>query len=205
MHDLQENVRWVQSKFKNATYIMGGDMNLTCIDWVTEKVGKNPLYSTVYISDCEKFVELMNDIGLTQHITKVTRPKSGKTLDLILSNIPYSLTSTESMPGMSDHNYVYSMFNLSPVRTKRTPRKITCYDKANWEEIRKLFDEFREEYFQRGPDSFDIQENALFVEEFFKKVCSEFIPTKIYKSKHSYPWITKEVKRAQKNAIEPIG
>ena len=197
MENLKLNMCQVYSRFKNAYYILGGDINLTCVDWKKEVVEKNPLYSTNDVTDCNIFVNLMNDIGLTQHITHITRPQSRKTLDLVLSNIPNLFLDSSSNPGMSDHNCVGASFNMSPSLKRKTPRKITCYDKANWEEIKHQCNIFKEKYFARTPNNFSVEENSVLIENFISTTIEKYIPSKMSKNKESYPWITRKVKRAQ--------
>ena len=43
---LQSHLIEVHAKYKNATYIIGGDLNLTHVDWVEETVATSKNYST---------------------------------------------------------------------------------------------------------------------------------------------------------------
>jgi hypothetical protein len=72
--------------------------------------------------------------GLTQLVTQPTRGPN--TLDLIL-NSPSSFGRVETMPGLSDHNIVFTELDINPQRAKQKPRDIPLYKKANWENIKE--------------------------------------------------------------------
>jgi len=131
LKSLHQNISKVYSKFKNAQYILGGDLNLSCIDWSEGKILSNN-HGTQDRNHCEQFIEILNDFGLSQHSHEVTRPCSDKILDLILTNTPNSVLETKSLPGMSDHNIVKASFSLILSRLKQTKRKIVQYNRADW-------------------------------------------------------------------------
>ena len=62
--------------------------------------------------------------GLTQLVTQPTRGPN--TLDLIL-NSPSSFGRVETMPGLSDHNIVFTELDINPQRAKQKPRDIPLY------------------------------------------------------------------------------
>ena len=86
MKKINQNLTTVFSKFRNATYILAGDLNLSCIDWQTETLISNPINGTNDTNHSSSFLDTMNELGLSQHCNDITRPASGKTLDLILTN-----------------------------------------------------------------------------------------------------------------------
>ena len=137
MHKLQDHMNQVFSKYRNATYISGGDMNLSCIDWVKDTVQPMNKGSTNDTHHCSIFLETMQDLGLSQHCLEITRMASQKTLDLMLTNRPSSVLEVQSLPGMSDHNIVLTKFKLLITRSKVPQRRIFKYDKADWEQVRK--------------------------------------------------------------------
>jgi hypothetical protein len=41
------------------------------------------------------------------------------------------------MPGLSDHDIVFTELDINPQRAKQKPRDIPLYKKANWENIKE--------------------------------------------------------------------
>ena len=148
---------------------------------------------------CSAFLELMRELGLTQHVVEVTRDKSSKILDLILTNRPDTLLSTSVGPGMSDHNITIATFDLAPTRKKMPQRQVLKYDKADWDKIRIRTKSMVDHYFRRKPDELSVDVNCRFIENGIQSIIKEEVPSKLSKSRESYPWITPAVKRAQRS------
>ena len=98
-------MKQIYSKYKNAKYIIEGDMNLTCIDQKNE----NPSTGANDLSFCAKFLITMDERGLTQDSKEPTPPVSGKILDLVLTNHPSSVNKTSSVSGISDHKILLTL------------------------------------------------------------------------------------------------
>ena len=49
-----------------------------------------------------RLLRITEDVSLTQHVKCVTRPTSGKTLDLLFSSYPNVISDVHTIPGMSD-------------------------------------------------------------------------------------------------------
>ena len=78
-------------------HIMGGNLNLTCVDWVEEAVATSNNYSTNDKQSCSVFLDMLDDLRLCQHCKEVTHPASQKTLDLMLTNKPGAVTKVKSL------------------------------------------------------------------------------------------------------------
>ena len=83
------------------------------------------------ISNHKEFINLINDNGLTQLVTKPTRLEN--TLDLMITNKPTRVNRTEILPGISDHEIVLCELDISPKMNKQVKRSIPLYRKADWE------------------------------------------------------------------------
>ena len=188
------------SKFRNATYILAVDLNLSCIDWQTETLISNPINNTNDTNHCSSFLDTMDELGLSQHCTDITRPASGKTLDLILTNRPDTVVEVTSSPGMSDHNVVIAKFNLITSRKRQPQRTILKFNQTNWDDIREGAEAITSKYLSRNPESFSVQENGayLYIETELRTLIDRHIPTKLSKTKHSYPWITPSIRNLQR-------
>ena len=60
----------------------------------------------------KEFINLLNDSGLTQLVTKPTRLEN--TLDLMITNNPTRVNRTEILPGISDHEIVLCELDIRP-------------------------------------------------------------------------------------------
>ena len=198
MNKINQNLTTVFSKFRNATYILAGDLNLSCIDWKTETLISNPINGTNDTNHCSSFLDTMNELGLSQHCNDITCPASGKTLNLILTNRPDTVVEVTSSPGMSDHNVVIAKFNLITSRKRQPQRTILKFNQTNWDDIREGAEAITSTYLLRNPESFSVQENGAYIETELRTLIDRHIPTKLSKTKHSYPWITPSIRNLQR-------
>ena len=83
------------------------------------------------ISYHKEFINILNDNGLTQLVTKPTRLEN--TLDLMITNNPTRVNSTDILPGISDHEISLCELDISPTMNKQVKRSIPLYRKADWE------------------------------------------------------------------------
>jgi hypothetical protein len=65
-------------------------------------------------------MDIINNNALSQLIDQPTRLTN--TLDLVLTNRPGKVLRTETIPGISDHDIVYTEFDFRPVKLKQKPR-----------------------------------------------------------------------------------
>ena len=82
-----------------------------------------------------KFIDSLDDNGLVQMVEQPTRNQN--TLDLIITNLPSKVIRTDTIPGISDHDAVYTELDMSPVTYRQLPRKIPLYKKARWESMKE--------------------------------------------------------------------
>ena len=59
-----------------------------------------------------RLLRITEDFLLTQHGKCVTRPISGKTLDLLFSSYPNVISNVKITPGMSDHLEILFQINV---------------------------------------------------------------------------------------------
>ena len=74
----------------------------------------------------------MDDYSLTQHVKVPTRPASEKTLDLLLTTYPKSISGVCASDGLSDHNIVRFEVNLKARRSSQRPHRVYVYKKADF-------------------------------------------------------------------------
>ena len=99
------------------------------IDWSQEIASTtNPATASQH----KKFMFILDDYSLFQHVKVPTRPVSRKTLDLLLPTFPSSVSNVSASPGLSDHLEVTFAINLKPYRLTKPPHKVYVYKKAGF-------------------------------------------------------------------------
>ena len=122
-----------------------------------------------------------------------TRIDSGNNLDLILTSNPSIFVNTHTTPGMSDHEAVTFNVNLNPVRNRKPPHKIFQYKSANWDKLKDDITQLTTTYFQRNPNTRDINENWNFFRNNLTSLVDRNIPSRNTKAKAHLLWITREI------------
>ena len=96
---------------------------------------------------------------------------------------------------MSDHNIVIGTFNLITSRTRKPQRKIPKFNRTDWTAVRKAAADVTTSYMTRQPNNHIVEENGTLIETHILSLIEKHIPTKMSKSKQTYPWITPEIKK----------
>ena len=112
-------------------------------------------------------------------------------LDLFCSNKPGLIKSVSVIPGVSDHGFVVVDTVLKPLLSKKTPRKILRWSRADWASIKQSTVDFTKNTIQSG----------LGVEELYTsfmdhvKSLERFIPATWSRVRTDVPWLTTDLKR----------
>ena len=186
--NLNEVTRHLKSISKAKSihkHILVGDFNLSKTKW--------PIAS----SSCsiEKgFIDMFNDFGLQQLITKPTHI-AGNTLDLLLSNQPNMITDIEIMPRgivcSSPHYSIKFKVKLACKRLKTAKRKIYNLKKADY---KSLNDELCSLPWENIlTDNVDIDTSLNNFQTIFSEVCDRHIPKVTVKSSFQPPWFDSEL------------
>ena len=126
-------------RVNNAVILSGRDFNLPGINLETKSMKKGAQHVAIHT----RFIESIDDLGLTQIVNTPTRGTN--TLDLVLTNYLSSANRVEVMQGLSDHEVVFVELNVSPVKIQH-PRKIPLYSKANWDDRSAFYHQKDEGY-----------------------------------------------------------
>ena len=78
---------------------MAGDFNLGVINWSAEVPFA---LNQATLTQHNRLLRITEDLSLTQHVKCLTRPTSGKTLDLLFSSYSHVISDIHTVPGMSD-------------------------------------------------------------------------------------------------------
>ena len=135
LNGLFQTVRGLHS----SHLLIAGDFNLPQIDW-NAKLSSAP---TSHVS--HRFLEMLNDNFLFQHVDKPTRFRPNFTpsvLDLIITNEPDMVTSLAYLPGLgaSDHLILHFTFRCYTPEFKTQQAKLNFY-RANYPQLRQLIHE----------------------------------------------------------------
>ncbi len=116
---------------KDHIILVFGDFNFPGRDWGQKQIKTNCHYPILH----QKFGDLLDDKNIDQVVEEPTGDKA--TLDLIITNQPAKINRVEVIPGISDHDIPLVEVDVSPIGWKQTPRNITLYSKAKWDNIRE--------------------------------------------------------------------
>ena len=73
-------------------------------------------------------------------VTEPTRLEN--TLDLFITNNPTLVSKVDILPGLSDHDIVYSEVSVRPRVVKQKPRIVHIYKRADWDGFEAHMDTF---------------------------------------------------------------
>lgn len=169
--------------------IIVGDLNLDSANWHL-----NTASGSVHSS----FLNLFNDLGLSQLISEPTH-RSGNTLDVLLSNTPPLIENIiVSFPGShvsSDHSYITFSIRSHIKRKKIAKRSIYNFKRANWTNLNNDLSRVDWQYLL---DSTDVDTGWITFKDKFNALCDLHIPKIKIKDSFQPPWFDSEVFRLNK-------
>ena len=133
---------------------IAGDFNLGDIDW-TNNVTTNPQTATYH----QRLLDLMDEFGLNNFQHDISRPCSGKCLDLILTNHPKSVITSNTDSGMSDHLLIDFTINCKPPKANKIAHKVYVFKKAEPEVIKSAINEISDQFFARNVSEITVNNN----------------------------------------------
>ena len=169
---------------------IAGDFNLGDIDW-TNNVTTNPQTATYH----QRLLDLMDEFGLNNIQHDISRPCSGKCLDLILTNHPKSVITSNTDSGMSDHLLIDFTINCKPPKVNKIAHKVYVFKKAEPEVIKSAINEISDQFFARNVSEITVNNNWSFFRDGIHKVMKNNIPSKMSKTRHNLPWVSTSIKR----------
>ena len=167
-------------KNSNQTIVLGGDFNLSGIDWDNGVV--NPKAANK--SQFELLLSSLDTHALAQIDKEPTREEN--ILDLLITNKLGFIKSSYSVPGISDHCVVVTELDIDPPYRRTKPRPVRQFKKANWEAIRQQIRSCWTSFSENSP-SRSVNENWLKP----KSMPGQIIPTKMTSPRENLPWLSK--------------
>ena len=178
------------SKEKGDIWVLG-DLNYPKLDWDKDDV---PYIKTgcAHTRLYDSFIETMSDFNLSQMVREPTR--QGNILDLFLTTNHTLVNSVNVIPGLSDHNIVKCLVDTKPASTKKAPRKVHLYRKADWVSLKAHMTEFCNS-FVLSYQGKSVETLWLEFKEALNTGIQKFIPSKYAGQKKHLPWITQSIRR----------
>ena len=195
MNDVSELRRSLESlnlDNKDRHVIIAGDFNCPDIDWQSLSVRKDAQDREVQ----QALLDLATDFNLTQVHDEPTRKNN--LLDLVFTTNPSLIKSTANAPGISDHDMVVVDSDTKSFYAKQRPRKCYTFSKANWDQLKANISELSQEILRLYHRCLSVQDLWDRFQTDLNTAINANIPSKMMKSNHSAPWITKSVKRLMK-------
>ena len=184
---------------KSANIWIGGDFNLSDVDWRTNSVPKYATKST----QCQKLLNITTEYSLSQMITEPTHhtDDSDTLIDLFLTNNPSTVNNIIHMPwlGVCKHDSIMVQIDIQPQRTRSPPRKVLMYKKMDMDGLIKEAEDFCSDL--TSPEMNTVEGNWTVFKTKMQQLIEKFIPSKVIRPHRDLPWMTRELKHKirQKN------
>ena len=175
---------------KGSIWVLG-DFNFPKFSWDSEHVtALKPgcRYPTIY----NTFISSLDDYGLVQMVSKPTR--GDNILDLFLTSNHTLVNKVEILPGISDHEISISNISVKPKMSRKKPRSVPIYRKADWDSFKSYMATKSSEILCRFQES-TVEEIWNALKTALDSGIQQFIHIKKISSKCSLPWITLEIRR----------
>ena len=140
----------------------------------------------------DNLLSTMDDHDLVNLQHEATR--CDNVLDLFCTNKPGLVKSVSTIPGFSDHSFILVDTVLKPVRTKKKPRKIYKWDKADWESVKQSTRTFTNQTIESEPSVEEAYSSFL---QHVQGILGDdkLIPSGWTRTRHNVPWLSRELKR----------
>ena len=191
LDELEKSLNHISERCRNkpnATIFLGGDFNAREIDWQIGSTAPGAKQGKI----CERVLEILGLNLLEQQVREWTRENS--ILDLFCTKKPGLVKSCYSIPGISDHEVVLTDCDVRAQITKKVPRKIFQWSRANWDHLRKITSEFKDKFLSDYSTK-SVNENYNSLCAHINSILDEHVPSKMSKPPQSLPWFNSSLKR----------
>ena len=141
---------------------------------------------------CETLSTFLSDFFLTQCQKDPTREDS--VLDLFCTNKPGLVKSTSTIPGISDHDIIAADCDISARHTRKAPRKIHMFPKADWTKLKEESKIFCDDFLQRHVVR-SVEENYSALKQHLTDIINKYIPSRTSSSRFNLPWMITTLRR----------
>ena len=172
----------------HTTIMLCGDFNVADIDWESNtSIHGSPMQALA-----DNLLSTMADHDLFNLQHAATR--CDNVLDLFCTNKPGLVKSVSTIPGFSDHSFILVDTVLKPVTTKKKPRKIYKWDKADWESVKQFTRTYTSQTIESEPSVEEAYSSFL---QHVQGILGDdkLIPSGWTRTRHDVPWQSRELKR----------
>lgn len=174
---------------ESGDIFIGGDFNFPGWDWETQTLKPGTPYPTLH----QRFMDLLDDYGLAQIVTKPTR--GDNTLDLLITNNPEAVISNDVIGGMSDHEIPVTVLKATPCRKPKSGREIPVYGKADWPGLKEHMIRVGERVNHlHASSSAEVDELWKSFQAGLAEGVRKYIPHRKASSKDRLPWLSRLTK-----------
>ena len=114
-------------------------------------------------------------------------------LDLFATNKPGLVKSINNGPGISyDHDIIIIDSDVRARTTKKSPRNIYKWTKADWDNIKADTSAFADRYQEKSREN-NIEENHKLIEDHLKDMLDKHVPSKLSRTRIDLPWLTPDL------------
>ncbi|XP_030841013.1 uncharacterized protein LOC115923809 [Strongylocentrotus purpuratus] len=179
------------NKINSHNVILTGDFNLPNISWDDHVVSSRSGYST---RAADTLVTLVEELGLTQHVTQPTRIQGNteNILDLIFSNNPEIVDKISVTDGIADHSSVIVDLRVAPTRKRPIRRKIYLRGKADTQGIKETLQDFTDTYFQTNQDK-SVEDKWEEIRSAILHTMEKHVPHKFSTTRFNLPWFNRSL------------
>ena len=179
------------SMFPEAVIWTAGDFNLPDINWFSNSINGNR-----YLVDInERVLQMLLTVYQEQMVTYPTYPSSGNILDIFLTNRPSLTTKCIVMPGLSDHDMIFTSS-----ATTAKPNILPKREYWDWKsrDIVKLHQQaisFSTDFVSSHSDQEPVQETWDLIKDNLLKLLKDNVPLKTTNKSKKQPWMTNKAKK----------
>ena len=127
------------------------------------------------------------DHALTQMVLVPTR--GSNILDLFITNFPSLITLADTIPGVSDHEIVAIQSIVHFPITKQIPRRILCYNKADWDSISSELEDLQSIFNNVDPHHADTETLWALFSDQLSNLVDQYIPSRNCRRSRDLPWL----------------
>ena len=191
--DMLNAVRDICKRYPKSILLIGGDFNLPDITWATNTITGHQYLKAIN----EHILALEEDLGLSQMVDFPTRKEN--TLDLFFTNRPSFVNRCESIPGISDHDVILVVTNITIKRRKPPKRTILLWKKADLDDIKTRATQYSTQFCKEFDESSCIDDMWSNFSQWCSDTLSTCVPSRQSSQRITQPWANREVRRLSRS------
>lgn len=186
LEELDSSLFKLGDRLNSNNIIVAGDFNTPDLKW-------DDLETTNCSSNSERFLEIIDEHGLTQLVKEPTRENN--IIDLVLTNNDNIINNVKVVPGISDHGMVLFEVQLACRTKKPVKRKIYLRKKANTTRITNELQDFIKDFGESVSETESIDTKWNMFQQRITEIMDSCIPHKFTTSRHNLPWFDRNLRR----------